>query len=215
MSPSVSSLTTTGRVFWLFGMSGAGKTTLARRLGSHLRTMERPVLMLDGDQLREGVCRDLGFSDGARQENIRRASEIARLASAQGYVVVAAFITPLNIFRDLAREIIGDQHLDLIWVDAPLEICQQRDPKGLYSAHQEGKVQRMTGLDSVFEEPTQPGLRLRTADQTVEQSLQDLVMFCRRRLGSEAPHQRPEPSLTHIGPATAPELLPPTGTAGG
>jgi adenylyl-sulfate kinase len=184
MSSSVSSLTTIGRVFWLFGMSGAGKTTLARRLGAYLRQVGHSVLMLDGDQLRAGVCRDLGFSDGARQENIRRAAEIARLASSQGYVVVAAFITPFESFRTGAREIIGDQHLDLIWADAPLEVCRTRDPKGLYAGHREGTVQRMTGLDSTFEVPVQPDLRLRTADRTIDESFQELVAFCASRVVS-------------------------------
>jgi adenylyl-sulfate kinase len=186
MSTSLSGRTI-GRVFWLFGMSGAGKTTLARRLGDYLRKVGHAVLLLDGDQLRAGVCRDLGFSDGARQENIRRAAEIARLASSQGYVVVAAFITPFESFRSGAREIIGDEHLDLIWADAPLDVCQQRDPKGLYSAHREGTVQRMTGLDSVFEAPAQTDLRLRTADQTIDQSFRELVSFCESRFPPATP----------------------------
>jgi adenylylsulfate kinase len=170
-----------GRVFWLFGMSGAGKTTLALRLAAHLRKIGHAVLMLDGDQLRTGVCRDLGFSDDARRENIRRAAEIARLASEQGYIVIAAFITPFEASRARAREIIGAEHLDLIWADAPLEVCRQRDPKGLYSGHRAGTVRQMTGLDSAFEDPTRPDLWLRTAKQTIDQSFQELVAFCSRR----------------------------------
>lgn len=186
MSSSLPSLTI-GRVFWLFGMSGAGKTTLAKRLGTYLRTTGRSILMLDGDQLRAGVCRDLDFSDGARQENIRRAAEIARLGASQGYDVVAAFITPFESFRDQVREIIGDPHVNLVWIDAPLEVCQQRDPKRLYAGHRDGKVRQMTGLDSTFEQPLQPHFRLRTANQTIEQCFQDLVSFCERQFAQSGP----------------------------
>src|SRR4051812_20398359 len=121
-----------GRVFWFFGLSGSGKTTLTAWLDQRLREQGHSVLLLDGDELRAGLCRDLGFSDEARTENIRRAAELARLAITQGRVVLAAFIAPRGDLRRLAAEIIGPGSIDLIWVDAPLAVCRQRDPKGLY-----------------------------------------------------------------------------------
>src|SRR5258708_28301470 len=145
-----------GHVFWFFGLSGAGKTTLATGLAAKVGERGRAVLRLDGDELRAGLCQDLGFSDEARTENIRRAAELAKLAMAQGQVVIAAFITPRESLRRLAGEIIGRDQLDLIWVDAPLAICQQRDPKGLYQRAEAGEIPLFTRGDSVFLKTNRP-----------------------------------------------------------
>jgi adenylyl-sulfate kinase len=170
-----------GHVYWFFGLSGAGKTTLATGFKESLRRSDRPVLMLDGDVLRSGLCRDLDFTDEARMENIRRAAEVAKLAMTQGQVVVAAFITPRERLRNLVREIIGGDHVDLIWVDAPLAICQSRDPKGLYRRSAEGSLPLLTGINSVFEQSTDHDLRLDTHKCTEEGLVAQLIDY--RRVG--------------------------------
>jgi|SRR6478736_2574812 len=172
-----------GRVFWFFGLSGSGKTTLTTALARTLRDQGRSVLLLDGDELRSGLCRDLGFSDEARTENIRRAAEVARLAITQGQVVLAAFITPREDLRQLAREIIGPGRSDLIWVDASLEVCRQRDPKGLYKKSAAGGVPLFTGVHSAFEAPSVPDLHLATDRRTIADLGRELQEFCARRLG--------------------------------
>jgi adenylyl-sulfate kinase len=171
-----------GHCFWFFGLSGAGKTTLSVALAERLRTEERTVLVLDGDALRAGLCGDLDFSDAARAENIRRAAEIAKLATEQGHVVIAAFITPRENLRQLARQIIGPDRVDLIWVDAPLAICQARDPKGLYRRAQEGTMPLMSGMGSIFEDPVDGVLRVQTGYRSPEDLQGELSAFCLRQL---------------------------------
>lgn len=171
-----------GRVFWFFGLSGSGKTTLTTALARALREQGRVVLRLDGDELRSGLCRDLGFSDEARTENIRRAAELARLAASQGQIVLAAFITPREDLRRLAREIVGTEHFDLIWVDAPLDVCRQRDPKGLYRKSAAGSVPLFTGVHSAFEAPAAVDLHLATDRHAIADLGRELAGYCARRI---------------------------------
>jgi adenylyl-sulfate kinase len=178
---------TSGHVFWLFGLSGAGKTTLATGLEREARARgSQATLMLDGDDLRSGLCRDLGFTDEARTENIRRAAEVARLARRQGQLVVAAFITPREELRTLAKEIIGPEHVDLVWVDAPLAVCRRRDPKGLYHRSDAGTLPLFTGMQSIFEAPLRCDLRLRTDTGSQEELGKILWKYCQERMGSRA-----------------------------
>lgn len=176
--------TSQGHVFWLFGLSGAGKSTLAAQLAGEIRSRGLPVLTLDGDILRSGLCLGLGFSDEDRAENLRRAAEASKLGLNSSLCVVASFITPREDHRVLVRKIIGEKQLSLIHVSAPLDVCQQRDVKGLYAGASAGKIAQMTGMSSIFELPGQVDLELATAEETVEASADRLKAFCLRILGT-------------------------------
>jgi adenylylsulfate kinase len=171
-----------GHVFWLFGLSGAGKSTLSSRLAADLRSQGVPVLTLDGDVLRSGLCQGVGFSDEERTENLRRAAETAKLGCDSGLQVVASFITPLARHRELIRTIIGPKRLSLIYVTAPLAICQQRDVKGLYAKAASGKLAQMTGVSSSFNVPDRSDLVIETAIEPVGTSAARLLEFACTRL---------------------------------
>jgi adenylyl-sulfate kinase len=168
--------------FWLFGLSGAGKSTLATRLSRQIRADGIPVLSLDGDDLRAGLCLGLGFSDSDRAENLRRSAEVAKLALRSGISVVASFITPLENHRQLIQGIFQPAELSFIFVSAPLEVCRNRDVKGLYAEAKAGKVGQMAGMTSAFEIPRHPDLTLATAELNVETCVAQLVDFSRQRL---------------------------------
>jgi adenylyl-sulfate kinase len=178
---------TPGHVFWLFGLSGAGKSTLADALIDTLRSRGRSILALDGDALRTGLCQGLGFSAGDRAENLRRAAQVARLATDSGVSVIASFITPLQANRDMVADIIRRERCSLVFVDAPLAVCQQRDVKGLYSRAQQGSVPQMTGLSSPFEPPSHPDLVIHTAAQSPAESSAALLEFVLQRLPAPSP----------------------------
>lgn len=173
-----------GHVFWLCELSGAGKSTLATALAGSLRARGIPVLALDGDILREGVCHGLGFSSTDCAENLRRAAEIAKLGAASGLCTVASFITPLEVNRQTVHDILGPTGWSLVFVHAPLEVCRQRDVKGLYSRASQGNVPQMTGLSSPFEPPTTPGLVIRTAEELPAISADKLLKFVLAQLQS-------------------------------
>ncbi|MCP1201275.1 adenylyl-sulfate kinase [Acetobacter oryzoeni] len=165
-----------GSVFWLTGLSGSGKSTLARAAETRLFADGVDVTVLDGDTLRAGLCKDLGFSEADRTENVRRAAEVARLLRDAGQVVIVALISPLRSDRDLARQIIGDG-FEEVFVDADLGTCEQRDPKGLYAAARAGKISGFTGIDAPYEAPAAPALRLVTGKDSVEAATKTLVTF--------------------------------------
>jgi adenylylsulfate kinase len=173
-----------GHVFWLFGLSGAGKSTLATNLTGALRAQNVPVLALDGDVLRAGLCRGLGFSDADRSENLRRAAEVARLGADSGLCVVAAFITPLDRQRRQVRDIVGASRLSFIYLDAPLDVCRTRDLKGLYAGTRDGKVTAMTGVSSAFEPPSGADLILSTGRENAATCAARLFDFARKVLGA-------------------------------
>lgn len=175
-----------GHVIWLFGMSGAGKSTLAVALQREiLRMMSKRALMLDGDRLRVGLCRGLGFTDLDRDENLRRAAEVARLAVESGLIVIAAFITPHEIHRHFIRRIVGEPHLSLVYLAATLEVCRKRDTKGLYARADTGGVALMSGIDSRFDEPSQVDLQIDTSLSGVDDCLETLTDFVQQRLHRE------------------------------
>jgi adenylylsulfate kinase len=169
-------------VFWLFGLSGAGKSTLGAGLANALRTNGTPVLVLDGDTLRKGLCAGLGYSDEDRAENLRRAAETAKLALGSGLNVVASFITPLQSHRDLVAGVIGRDRLSLIYLDASIEVCRKRDAKGLYARATSGQVQQMTGVSSGFEAPTASDLLIHTGADDVAASMAQILTFAQSRL---------------------------------
>lgn len=165
-----------GRVIWLFGMSGSGKSTLAVGLEKQLFQNGFATHLLDGDNIRTGLNRNLGFSDEDRAENIRRIAEVSKLLIQAGLVVVNSFITPLRANREMAREILGDDLVE-VYVRCSFETCAARDVKGLYAKAQRGQVNQFTGKDSLFEEPEQAHLVLDTEKMEPEESLEQLFDF--------------------------------------
>ena len=145
-----------GRVVWFTGLSGSGKSTLANALEVELHARGLRTYILDGDNVRQGLNRDLGFTDADRVENIRRIAEVAKLMLDAGLVVITAFISPFERERDMAREVIGSEHFIEVYVDTPLSVCEQRDVKGLYRKARAGKIPNMTGINSPYEAPLNP-----------------------------------------------------------
>ncbi|PTY02692.1 adenylyl-sulfate kinase [Opitutaceae bacterium EW11] len=165
------------RVIWLFGLSGAGKSTLAVALERRLQASGRVTHLLDGDNIRTGLNRNLGFSDADRDENIRRVAEVAKLFVQAGVITICSFITPTRAQRADARSIIGPDDLLEIYVRASFEACAARDPKGLYAKARAGDVKQFTGRDSGFEPPLadDPGFVIETESESPEASLERLV----------------------------------------
>jgi adenylylsulfate kinase len=164
-----------GLVVWMYGLSGSGKSTIANAAEKALNSQGRYVTMLDGDNLRSGLNAGLGFSDEDRNENIRRAAEVAKLLRHNGAIVLVSLITPQNIFRQQVRDILGDENFLEVYVKASFEACQQRDVNGLYAKAKEGEVAHFSGKTSSFEEPDQADLVIETENQSIEQSLETLL----------------------------------------
>jgi adenylylsulfate kinase len=159
-----------GIVIWLFGLSGSGKSTLALHLDEMISSKGHFVKRLDGDALRSGINSDLGFSDEDRQENIRRAAEIAKLFSEAGIVTVCSFISPAKKLRDTARQIIGEDLFYDVFLDCPIETCVSRDPKGLYKKALSGEIKNFTGIGAGFERPDKSFLTVCTDQQSPEET---------------------------------------------
>lgn len=169
-------------VIWLYGLSGSGKSTLANALERQLRADGMLTFILDGDSVRGGLNRDLGFSDEDRVENIRRVAEVARLFLQAGVIVISAFITPNEQLRNIARTIIGAEDLIEVYVRCSFEACQGRDVKGLYAKAAAGRIPQFTGRDSLFEEPANPDVIINTEAVSLEQSLAVLAQHVLPRL---------------------------------
>jgi bifunctional enzyme CysN/CysC len=162
-----------GAVVWFTGLSGSGKSTIANALERELTRQNVHCFELDGDNLRFGLNRDLGFSEKDRQENIRRAAEVALLFSDSATVVITSLISPFREDRAKARELARDRKVPFleVFVDAPLEVCEARDPKGLYAKARRGEIAQFTGISSPYEPPLDPALTLKTAEDSVEASV--------------------------------------------
>jgi bifunctional enzyme CysN/CysC len=171
---------------WLTGLSGAGKSTIANLLEKELFACGRHTYILDGDNIRQGLSRDLGFSEADRVENIRRAMEVARLFVDAGLVVIVSFISPYRTERNLARSQFEPDEFVEIYVDASLEVCERRDPKGLYAKARRGELINFTGVDCDYQPPEAPEIRLDTVAKSPEECV-DLILFY---LGNESLHGR-------------------------
>ncbi|MFZ6864755.1 adenylyl-sulfate kinase [Undibacterium sp. Ji67W] len=166
-----------GHVFWLTGLSGAGKSTLAKGAASRLDLQNLTVVILDGDDLRSGLCSDLGFDDDSRHEQCRRMAHIAKLLQKQGVIVLVALISPFKSDREKAQHLIGEDNFSEIFVDADLLTCISRDTKGLYKKSRFGENPFMTGISSIYEHPSTPDLVIQSTNWSVDVAVEMLVKF--------------------------------------
>lgn len=169
---------------WLTGLSGAGKSTLAAELERRLAETGTRCCILDGDVVRAGINRDLGYGPQDRRENIRRVAEIARLMNDSGLLVVAAFISPYRADRRMAADIIGRERFVEAYLDAPLDVCEKRDPKGLYRRARAGELHEFTGISAPYEPPEAPSIVLHTAASGVGECVRRLLRLVQGRLAA-------------------------------
>jgi adenylyl-sulfate kinase len=167
-------------IVWLTGLSGSGKSTIANALEGELHAAGHHSYLLDGDNIRMGLNKGLGFSDADRVENIRRIGEVAKLFVDAGLIAITAFISPFRADRDMVRALVGPDEFFEVYVKAPLEVCEQRDPKGMYKKARAGVIKQFTGIDSPYEEPLKPELVIDTAAQDLEHSTRQLLEALRR-----------------------------------
>jgi adenylylsulfate kinase len=163
------------KVIWFTGLSGSGKSTLSKRLVNYLKGKKYTCIILDGDEIRAGLCSDLKFDEQDREENIRRIAEISSLLTKQNDFVVVATISPNNKVRDYARKIIGKQLFKLVYLSTSFESCKARDPKGLYKKAFSGKIKNFTGLTSAFQVPIKYDLKIDTSKLNIKQSIDELI----------------------------------------
>ncbi|WP_280545697.1 sulfate adenylyltransferase subunit CysN [Halomonas sp. 11-S5] len=168
-------------VVWFTGLSGAGKSTIANRVEKKLHAAGQHTYLLDGDNVRHGLNRDLGFTDADRVENIRRVGEMAKLMVDAGLIVLTAFISPFRSERDLARDLVADNEFIEIFVDTPLEVAEERDPKGLYRKARRGELKNFTGIDSAYEPPERPDLHIKTQAISTDEAADAIIALLRER----------------------------------
>ena len=168
-------------VIWFTGLSGAGKSTLASALEVELYERNYTPYLLDGDDLRHGLNKDLGFSDADRTENIRRAGEVSALMMDAGLIVLAAFISPFHQERKIIRDLISTDHFIEIYVSTPLSICEQRDVKGLYKKARAGVIKNFTGIDSVYEPPLAPEIAIDTSVGSLAEHVEYIIKYMTAR----------------------------------
>src|SRR5690606_11424251 len=162
-------------LIWFTGLSGSGKSTLSGLLEQELFRRNTHTYLLDGDNVRKGLNKDQGFSRECRTENIRRIGEAARLMLDAGLVVLAAFVSPIRKDRETVRELVGPERFLEVFVDCPLEVCEERDVKGLYKKARDGKIADFTGISAPFEAPENPDVHIRTHETSLEVSLNELI----------------------------------------
>jgi len=170
------------RLLWLTGLSGSGKSTLALRLEHYFFHEGYKVFLLDGDNIRNGLNRDLSFTEADREENIRRVGEVAKLMLDAGLVVICAFISPYEVERTLVKEIVGKERFSEVYINCSLQVCEQRDTKGLYAKARQGIIPNFTGISDPYEAPSAPDVEVRTDQEAIEESLWKIVNFAEQQL---------------------------------
>jgi bifunctional enzyme CysN/CysC len=171
------------RCFWFTGLPAAGKSTIANLLDRRLHAAGRHSYVLDGDNIRQGLSRDLDFTHPGRTENIRRVAEVARLMVDAGLIVIAAFISPFRAERAFARSLFEPDRFVEVFIDAPLAVCERRDPKGLYAKARSGALDNFTGYDSPYEPPEHPDLRIDTVALSAQAAAEHLACVAESRMG--------------------------------
>ena len=166
-----------GIVIWMTGLSASGKTTLAIGLEKALHEKGFLCYVLDGDNVRTGINNNLRFSEEDRKENIRRVAEVSKILVQCGVITINSFVSPTNELRNLAKSIIGENDFKLVYVNTSIEVCEQRDTKGLYAKARKGEIKDFTGINAPFEEPVSPDLEIKTEQHSFEDNLKMLVEF--------------------------------------
>lgn len=169
-------------VVWFTGLSGSGKSTIAHEIEKQLFEKGLSPYVFDGDNIRHGICGDLGFSRGERKENIRRIAHVARLFLDAGHLILAAFITPFEEDRKMAQDIIGSEDFIECYCKCPIEVCEERDVKGLYKKARTGQLEGYTGVTSPYEVPEHPDIILDTARQSISESAEIVIDYLEKRL---------------------------------
>jgi adenylylsulfate kinase len=169
-------------VIWFVGLSGSGKSTLATGLENYLHTKGYLTQLLDGDNLRTGINDNLNFSEDDRLENVRRTAEVSKLFLNCGVITICSLISPTEKVRKMAKEIIGEEHFIEVYVDCSLDVCEQRDVKGLYAKARKGEIKDFTGISSPFEVPSNPDLVIDTVNDSLKINLKKLVEYIRPRI---------------------------------
>ncbi|MDA3928143.1 MAG: adenylyl-sulfate kinase [Prolixibacteraceae bacterium] len=164
-----------GKVIWFTGLSGSGKTTLASLLEKRLFELNYFCQILDGDNVRSGINKNLNFTDEDRLENIRRVAEVSKLFMNCGIILICAFISPTNEIRDLVRNIVGEDDFLEVFVNTPIEVCEQRDPKGLYKKARKGEIKNFTGVSSPFEMPDNPFIEIENTNPDMDETIRSML----------------------------------------
>ena len=169
-------------VVWMVGLSGSGKSTLAKIIEQELHEKGHLTQLLDGDNLRTGINNNLGFSETDRLENIRRAAEVSKLFLGCGIITICSFISPTEEIRNIAKNIIGENDFFEVYINAPFDVCEQRDVKGLYKKARNGEIKNFTGLDAPFEAPQSPAIEVRTDLKSLEECKNEIVSAIFKRI---------------------------------
>ena len=168
-------------ILWFTGLSGSGKSTVANAVESQLLDLEKHTYLLDGDNVRMGLNKGLTFSDEDRVENIRRIGEVSKLFVDAGTIVLTAFISPFQKERDVVRALVAEGEFIEVFIDTPLDVCESRDPKGLYEKARKGEIPNFTGISSPYEAPVNPEIHVKTAAHTVEESAVQIVAYLKEK----------------------------------
>ncbi len=168
-------------VLWFTGLSGSGKSTLANAVDFRLHQLKCNSYVLDGDNIRHGLNKDLSFNKEDRQENIRRIGEVAKLFVDSGQIVSTAFISPFREDRELVRELFNPDEFIEVFVNCPIAVCEERDPKGLYQQARQGKINEFTGISSPYEQPDNPEITIQTNEMTIDQSVEKILHYLKEK----------------------------------